>query len=64
MYKEEKIINGILCYRSSPDGKWYGYGNADRRAALVESLHSLKIQNRLTEAEALELVKLVYNPKN
>ena len=23
MYYEEKIINGILCYRSSPYGDWF-----------------------------------------
>ena len=22
MYYEEKIINGLLCYRTTPDGKW------------------------------------------
>lgn len=25
MYKEEKIFNGILCYKSAKDGQWRPY---------------------------------------
>ena len=25
MYKEEKIINGVLCYRTDPNGEWREY---------------------------------------
>lgn len=25
MYHEEKVINGILCYRSTPNGEWEEY---------------------------------------
>jgi hypothetical protein len=23
MYYEEKVIDGVLCYRTTPDGEWY-----------------------------------------
>lgn len=26
MYYEEKVINGVLCYRHSPDDAWTEYG--------------------------------------
>ena len=25
MYHEEKVINGVLCWRSSPNGTWTQY---------------------------------------
>jgi len=25
MYHEEKVINGVLCWRGTPDGEWQQY---------------------------------------
>lgn len=43
MYREEKVINGILHWRSQPDGVWYQY----TASALTERI--IQIQSELVK---------------
>ena len=40
MYYEEKIINDILCYRHSPNGKWMEF----TKAKLTSKIQALKLE--------------------
>lgn len=35
MFYEERLIEGRMCFRTTPDGEWreYGYGELSRRYA-------------------------------
>lgn len=41
MYFEEKIIEGILCFRSSPNGAWQAYSR-EELTKRVGNYHSLQ----------------------
>lgn len=47
MYREEKVINGILHWRSQPDGVWYQY----TLQALTERI--TQIQKELVVANSI-----------
>ena len=34
MYYEERMINGILHWRGTPDGAWHAFSDAQRRDAM------------------------------
>ncbi len=42
MYHEEKVINGKLMFRSSPNGKWYGYTYEALTKRVVEAEEKIK----------------------
>ena len=37
MYHEEKIINGVLCWRGSPTGKWNEFSKEILTKKLMEA---------------------------
>ena len=41
MYYEEKVVNGILCYRTTPSGEWIPF----TQQALTIALTSCRGQN-------------------
>ena len=41
MYYEEKIINDILCYRLTPNGKWIEYSLESLSKKYMEIKHEL-----------------------
>ena len=47
MYHEEKVINGVLCWRGTPDGKWAPYTLEAMTIALTAE------RTRAKELEAL-----------
>ncbi len=42
MYYEEKVINGILCHRSTPDGEWQQFTIEALTTALIATRSALK----------------------
>lgn len=46
MYYEEKFINGVLSYRTSPDGEWQADPSA--RSLAVNALLELSADQRLS----------------
>jgi hypothetical protein len=42
MYHEEKIINGVLCHRGTPDGLWLAYTPEQLTARLTGYETALK----------------------
>jgi len=50
MYYEEKIIDGVLCGRGTPDGTWIPFTARDLTATLCSPLHKAA----LDMLEALE----------
>lgn len=42
MYYEEKIINGVLCHRSTPDGEWVQFTSEQLSAMLIIRQEELK----------------------
>jgi hypothetical protein len=42
MFHEEKIINGRLCWRSTPEGKWQEYSVEQVTAKLEEVKQELQ----------------------
>lgn len=36
MYYEEKVINGVLCYRGTPDGEWTEFSKQTLTKRLME----------------------------
>lgn len=37
MFKEERIIDGVLCWRSTPNGEWIRYTIHEMTKKLVEA---------------------------
>ena len=58
MYYEEKIINGILCYRCYPDGEWRELSKKD----LTNQINKLK--EKLKEQEEKQLAEVCHNCGN
>ena len=41
MFHEEKVINGVLCWRGTPDGDWIEYSSRQLTEKLMEvSIHA------------------------
>lgn len=40
MYYEEKVVNGVLCWRGSPDGEWHPISQTELTMRLVTSTES------------------------
>jgi hypothetical protein len=59
MYHEEKVINGVLCWRGSPDGEWTPYTAEGLTVALTaERARSKDLEALAMKAhEKLELVR-------
>jgi hypothetical protein len=49
MYHEEKVINGVLCWRGTPDGEWKQYTAEALTIALTAE------RSRAKDLEALAL---------
>ena len=47
MYHEEKVINGVLCWRGTPDGEWQQYTAEALTIALVSERERSKDLERL-----------------
>lgn len=55
MYYEERLINGLMCWRGHPDGAWTVYTLeelSERYNSL--NLHYSKVLGRLREVDPLE----------
>lgn len=50
MYHEEKVIDGVLCWRGTPDGEWTQY----TLQALTSALRSERSRSKDLEASALK----------
>lgn len=50
MYHEEKVINGVLCWRGTPDGEWKQY----TAEALTTALVAERSRSKDMEASALK----------
>jgi len=46
MYYEEKVIDGILCHRGTPNGEWIPYTLQDLTTAFVFLKHQHEQQRR------------------
>ena len=44
MFHEEKIIDGVLCWRGTPDGKWIKKTAKQLTAMLIEARNTSKVQ--------------------
>lgn len=45
MYYEEKIINGVLCYRTDPDNEFKPTDNVDITARYILQRHTIEVLN-------------------
>ena len=45
MYYEERVINGVLCYRTSPDGAWRQFSQKELTATVVKLTELLDEQS-------------------
>jgi len=45
MYYEEKVIDGVLCWRNKPGGQWTPFANAQLTARL------LNMEDRISDLE-------------
>lgn len=60
MYHEEKVINGVLCWRGTPDGEWQQYTpealtvalTAERAMATDWQATASKLNDRLEKVRA------------
>ena len=51
MYHEEKVINGVLCHKSTPDGPWEPFTPKALTTALIaERSNSKKLSSLLENA--------------
>ena len=41
MYFEQKIVNGILCHRGTPDGEWIPY-SAEDLTGMLQNYHQYR----------------------
>ena len=60
MYYEELVINGVLCYRTTPKGSWTAYSKEDLTSMLVylrenqESYYqNVQLRGKLNEIRAI-----------
>jgi len=59
MYHEEKVINGVLCWRVTPDGEWTQYTPEALTVALTaERSRAIDMESGLIEyAHKMEAIK-------
>ena len=57
MYHEEKVINGVLCWRGTPDGEWQQY----TAEALTIALTAERARAKDIEALALKASAMIEN---
>jgi hypothetical protein len=57
MYHEEKVINGVLCWRGTPDGEWQQY----TAEALTVALTAERGRAKDLEALALKASSMIEN---
>ena len=43
MYFEQKVIDGILCHRSTPDGEWVKYSQEDL-TGMLQNYHNIRVR--------------------
>ena len=55
MYYEEKIIDGVLCHRDDPDGKWIPFTIEALSTAFVATKHACE----RAEWKAVELERKI-----
>lgn len=41
MYFEQKVVNGVLCHRSTPDGEWIPYSSEDL-TGMLQNYHNIR----------------------
>ena len=62
MYHETGIINGVLCWRDTPDGAWVPYGSFDLgpKVTVTEGIHDEQIAHVAPEdfEETIERIRL------
>lgn len=55
MYKEERVVNGVLCWRGTPNGEWTQYTAEEITARYLE------IKGKLRDAkDRIEQLEFVY----
>lgn len=53
MYYEERIINGVVCYRTTPNGRWYAFDIKELSAKYAE-LKDVVLQMSINELNLVE----------
>ncbi len=54
MYYEEEIVNGVLCWRNTPDGEWIQYTVEALTVALQAArANSYQLEIKLNTAEGI-----------
>lgn len=61
MYHEEKVINGVLCWRGTPDGEWTQYTSEALTIALTSERSRAKDMEsgRIEYVHKIEAIKAV-----
>ena len=60
MYHEEKVINGVLCWRGTPDGEWAQY----TLEAMTVALTSERARAKELEGGLYKHMRIVAAAKN
>lgn len=53
MYYEEKVIDGVLCWRNTPDGEWTQF----KSDALTIALRAERVRSKKLEEDFEKLAK-------
>ena len=45
MYYKEEVVDGVLCWKNSPDGEWKQFSSKELTKQLIDLKRSLSLSN-------------------
>jgi hypothetical protein len=57
MFCEEKVVSGILCWRSNPDGAWHEYNTQELSMKVMGLQHQIEQAGRELPQDDIDILK-------